>query len=87
MTNRNPNPDNEAFSPDPEEIRHCYPIENDADTLEPFDDKQESREINPEDPAEMAYWTQQFQISESQLHDAVALKGTSVRAIKKYLSI
>ncbi len=80
------NPNYEGV-PDPDEIRERYPIENDSDALEPFDDRSEHRVINPEDPDEIHYWTQQFQITEEQLHDAIELNGTSVRAIKKYLSV
>jgi len=81
------NPDKQDFVPDPDEIRKRYPIENDSDTMEPFDDSTEHREINSDDPDEIKYWTQQFQITEEQLHDAIALNGTSVREIKKYLSV
>lgn len=80
-------PDKGGFVPDPDEIRERYPIENDSDTLEPFDDSTEHREINSDDPDEIKYWTQQFQITEEQLYDAIALNGTSVREIKKYLSV
>lgn len=86
MKKHDTNPNYEGV-PDPEEIRERYPIENDSDALEPFDDRFEHREINSDDPDEIHYWTQQFQITEEQLHDAIALNGTSVRAIKKYLSV
>jgi len=72
--------------PDPEEIRERYPIEDDSDTLEPFDDSSEHREINTDDEDEMAYWADQFQISQEQLKDAIAINGNYVREIKKYLS-
>ena len=80
------NPNYEGV-PDPDEIRERYPIENDSDALESFDDRSEHREINSDDPDEIHYWTQQFQITEEQLHDVIALNGTSIRAIKKYLSV
>ena len=86
MKKHNVNPNYEGV-PDPEEIRERYPIENDSDALEPFDDRSEHREINSDDPDEIHYWTQQFQITKEQLHDAIALNGISVRAIKKYLSV
>jgi hypothetical protein len=73
--------------PDPEEIRERFPIEDDSDTLEPFDDASEHREINLDDPQELKYWTNQFQINEQTLREAVALYGTSLREVKKYLSV
>ncbi|RBQ11825.1 DUF3606 domain-containing protein [Pedobacter miscanthi] len=73
--------------PDPDDIRERFPIEDDSDTLEPFDDQSEHREINADDPKDMAFWATQFQISHEELHAAMALTGNSVRAIKKYLSI
>jgi len=85
MKNKHHSDPNEI--PDPEEIRERFPIEADSDTLEPFDDAQEHREINTGDPGEIAYWAAQFQISESQLRDAIALNGNAVRDIKKYLSV
>lgn len=87
MKKHNANPSNKGFVPDPDEIRESYPIENDSDAMEPFDDSSEHREINSDDPDEIRYWTEQFQITEEQLHDAISLNGTSVRAIKKYLSV
>jgi len=73
--------------PDPEEIRERYPIEEDSDTLEPFDDTSERREINPDDARDLAYWADQFKISIDLLKAAIVLNGNSVREIKKYLSV
>jgi len=78
---------NSEAIPDPEEIRERFPIEDDSDILEPYDDVSEHREINLDDPHELKYWTNQFQINEQTLRDAVALNGTSVREVKKYLSV
>ncbi|KLT63592.1 DUF3606 domain-containing protein [Pedobacter sp. BMA] len=73
--------------PDPDEVRERYPIEDDADTLEPFDDQSEHREINADDPKDLAYWAAQFQIDVNSLKGAIALNGNSIREIKKYLSV
>lgn len=84
------NKDNFGFGenmPNPEEIKHQHPIEDDSDTLEPFDDETENREINPDDPADVRYWATQFEVSEADLKAAILLNGNSVRAIKKYLSV
>ena len=82
--NENQNP---GAVPDPDEIRDRYPIEDDADTLEPFDDQSEYREINADDPKDLAYWAEQFQINIDALKGAIALNGNSVRKIKEYLSV
>ena len=79
------NKDNFGFGeniPDPEEIRQQYAIEDDSDTLEPFVDESEHREINADDPSDVARWAEQFQISVEDLKSAILLNGTSVRAIK-----
>lgn len=84
------NKDNFGFGeniPDPEEIREQYSIEDDSDTLEPFVDENEHREINTDDPADVARWAEQFQISVEDLRAAIVLNGTSVKEIKKYLSV
>ena len=73
--------------PDPEEFRYLHPIENDGDTLEPFDDDTEDRQINVEDPADIKNWAHQFQISEEELKMAISINGTAVRDIKKFLSV
>jgi hypothetical protein len=66
--------------PDPDNIREQYEMESDGDTLEPFVDENEYREINADDPDD-------FQISIPELKAAIVLNGTSVKAIKKYLSV
>ncbi len=84
------NKDNFGFGeniPDPEEIRERYAIEDDSDTLEPFIDEQEDREINADDTDDMAHWANEFQISVEDLKAAIVLNGNSVREIKKYLSV
>ncbi|MFD0941502.1 DUF3606 domain-containing protein [Pedobacter boryungensis] len=84
------NEDNSGFGenvPDPEEIRERYPIEDDSDTLEPFVDEYENREINTDDPEDIIHWAQEFQISVDDLKSAIVLNGNSVKEIKKYLSV
>lgn len=73
--------------PDPDKIMERYPIEDDSDTLEPFDDGSEHREINADDPIDVARWAQEFQISVEDLKAAIVLNGSSVREIKKYLNV
>jgi len=73
--------------PDPEEIKQQFEIEDDGDTLEPFVDESEHREINSDDPADLAHWAQEFQISVSDLKAAIVLNGNSLKEIKKYLSV
>ncbi len=73
--------------PDPEEIKQQFEIEDDADTLEPFVDESEHREINSDDPTDLAHWAQEFQISVSDLKAAIVLNGNSLKEIKKYLSV
>ncbi|TKC10519.1 DUF3606 domain-containing protein [Pedobacter polaris] len=84
------NKDNFGFGeniPDPEEIRERYSIEDDSDTLEPFIDENEHREINADDPADVKAWADQFQISVDELKAAMVMNGNSVKEIKKYLSV
>ncbi|RZM17890.1 MAG: DUF3606 domain-containing protein [Pedobacter sp.] len=84
------NKDNFGFGeniPDPDEIRERFSIEDDSDTLEPFDDGSEHREINADDPVELARWAGEFQISVEDLKAAIVLNGNSLRKIKKYLSV
>lgn len=73
--------------PDPDEIRERYPIEDDSDSLEPFDDGSEHREINADDPKDLQYWADQFQITTDMLQAVIAINGNSIREIKKYLSV
>jgi hypothetical protein len=84
------NKDNFGFGeniPDLDKTRELNEIEDDSDKLEPFIDDSEHREINADDQADLSYWAQQFQISEEELKSAIALNGTCIRDIKKYLSI
>lgn len=74
-------------TPDPEEIRAQYAIEDDSLSLEPLADESEHREINADNPSDLQYWANQFQISVQDLKAAIALNGNSVREIKKYLSV
>ena len=84
------NKDNFGFGeniPDPEEIRKQFTIEDDSVTLEPFVDENEHREINADDPADVARWADEFQVTVSDLRAAIVLNGNSVKEIKKYLSV
>ena len=86
------NKDNFGFGenlPDPEEIREkeVYAIEDDSDTLEPFVDEEEHREINADDPDQLSYWSGEFKISEADLKAAIVLNGNSIKELKKYLSV
>ena len=71
----------------PELIREQFPIEDDSDTLEPFVDENEYREIKADDPIDVTHWAEQFQISVGDLKAAIVLNGNSVKEIKKYLSV
>jgi hypothetical protein len=73
--------------PKPPNKSEQYAIEGDSDTLVPFEDENEHREINTDDPGEISYWAQEFQISEDELKSAIVMNGHSLRAIKKYLSV
>jgi hypothetical protein len=84
------NKDNFGFGeniPDQEEINKQYAIEDDSDTLEPYIDESEDREINTDDAADITRWAQEFQVSEDDLKAAIVLNGNSVREIKKFLSV
>ncbi|MEJ5995622.1 DUF3606 domain-containing protein [Pedobacter sp. Du54] len=84
------NKDNFGFSehiPDSQQIKQRFPINDDSDTLEPFDDASEDRVINADDPFDLTHWANEFQVSEDDLKAAIVLNGTSVRSIKKYLSV
>ena len=74
-------------APDPDEIRERYPIEDDSDSMEPFDDGSEQREINANDTKDLQYWADQFQITTDMLQAVIVINGNSVREIKKYLSV
>ncbi|RYY52840.1 MAG: DUF3606 domain-containing protein, partial [Chitinophagaceae bacterium] len=70
------NKDNFGFGeniPDPEVIRKQFSIEDDSDTLEPFVDENEHREINADDPADVARWADEFQVTFSDLRAAIVL--------------
>jgi len=76
------NKDNFGFAeniPDPDEIRERFAIDDGPDTLEPFVDENEHREINADDPEDVARWAQEFQISVEDLMAAIVLSGNSVR--------
>ena len=71
----------------PDKTTEQYGIQDDSDTLEPFEDGSEHRRINADDPADLEHWAAQFQISEEELRAAIVLNGNSVKAITKYLSV
>lgn len=73
--------------PDPDEFKYLHPIESDDDTLEPVQDESEFREINVDDPDDLIYWANQFQISIAELKAAMVINGKGVREIKSYLSV
>jgi len=87
MTNEQNNHHKSDEVPDPEEFRYLNPIEDDSDNLEPFDDEKEHRQINTDDPEDITYWANQFQISAQELKLAMTINGNSVRDIKRFLSI
>ena len=70
-----------------EQTRDDNPIAADRDTLEPFDDLSENRQINADDPKDLVRWADEFQIPVAELKAAILLNGSSVREIKKYLSV
>jgi len=78
---------NDGLIPDPARVLGQFPIEDDSDTLEPFVDEDEHREINADDPLDVASWAESFQISVEDLKAAIILNGTTVKEIKKYLSV
>jgi hypothetical protein len=63
------------------------PGEDEPLQLTPFDDENEHGVINVDDPENITYWANQFQISEDELKKAMARNGNSIKEIKKYLSI
>mgnify|MGYP003579949049 CR=1 FL=1 len=77
----------EEAVPDPDEFKYLHPIEDDSDTLEPLPDESEFREINADDPEDLLYWADQFQISVADLKAAIVINGNEVREIKRYLSV
>lgn len=68
----------------PQDVESIF---DDSDTLEPFEDPNESRVINPNDDADLVFWAAQFQISVADLKAAIVLNGNSLKSIKKYLSV
>ena len=84
------NKDNFGFGeniPNSDEIKERFKIEDYSDTLEPFVDEDEHREINADDPHDISYWANQFQIAEEDLKAAIVLNGNSIKDIKKFLSV
>ena len=63
-----------------------HETESDLDSLEPQEFGTNEGELNVDDPSELSYWAEQFQISTDDLKSAALLQGNSIREIKKYLS-
>ncbi|WP_316825986.1 DUF3606 domain-containing protein [Pedobacter miscanthi] len=76
-----------ASLPDTDRAIDRHEIESDGDTLEPQEFGANTGTINLNDPDELAYWAEQFQISTVELKAAALLRGDSIAEIKKYLSM
>ncbi len=63
-----------------------HETESDLDSLEPQEFGTDEGIIDVDDPNELRYWAEQFQISTGELKSAALLQGNSIREIKKYLS-
>ncbi len=76
-----------ASLPDADQEIDRHEIESDGDTLEPQEFGANTGTLNLNDPDELAYWAEQFQISTGELKAAALLRGESIAEIKKYLSM
>ncbi|RDC54608.1 DUF3606 domain-containing protein [Pedobacter chinensis] len=63
-----------------------HETESDLDSLEPQEFGTNDGELNVDDPRELRYWAEQFQISTGELKSAALLRGNSILEIKKYIS-
>lgn len=63
-----------------------HETESDVDPLEPQEFGTGEILLNVDDPSELRYWAEHFQISMDELRAATLLQGNSIREIKKYLS-
>jgi len=68
-------------------IKDRHEIQSDGDTLEPQEFGANTGTVNLNDPEQLAYWEEQFQISTGELKAAALLRGNSIAEIKKYLSL
>lgn len=62
-----------------------HEIESDSDRIEPAEFSINDGIINTEDPEQIKYWAEQFQISPDMLKAAAAIRGDRISEIKKYL--
>ncbi len=60
-------------------------IESDSDGIEPAEFGINDGIINTEDPDQLKYWAEQFQVSPDTLKGAAAIRGDRISEIKKYL--
>ena len=63
-----------------------HETESDLDSLEPQEFAADEGVLNLDDPNELSYWAEQFQISTGELKSAALLRGNSILEIKKYIS-
>ncbi|RZJ89316.1 MAG: DUF3606 domain-containing protein [Chryseobacterium sp.] len=70
----------------PDDLFDRHETESDIDSLEPQEFGTNEGELNVDDPGELRYWAEQFQISTDELKSAALLRGNSIHEIKKYLS-
>ncbi|MGA9650142.1 DUF3606 domain-containing protein [Pedobacter sp.] len=63
-----------------------HETESDLDSLEPQEFGTNEGVVNVDDPLELSFWAEQFQISIDELKSAALLQGNSIREIKKYLT-
>ena len=59
-----------------------FAIEDDSDTLEPFDHEIDQREINADDEKDLRYWAEQFLVSPDLLIGAIAVNVTPLLKLK-----
>lgn len=74
-----------AFFQDSADQDDLHEIESDSDGIEPAEFGINDGIINTEDPEQVKYWAEQFQISPDMLKAAAAIRGDRISEIKKYL--
>lgn len=70
-----------------EEHLDLHETEGDQDALEPQEFCIHDGIVNVENPKELRYWAEQFQISMDELKSVALMQGNSIREIKNYLSV
>lgn len=70
----------------PDDLFDRHETESDLHSLEPQEFGTNEGELNVDDPGELRYWAEQFQIRTDELKSAALLRGNSIHEIKKYLS-